>query len=103
MMKKPVSRSAAFAILAVALSFPAQAHAAGWRETWGAIGTGAKIGVDLAIVRPMGLVAIAVGAGAFVPIAFLTAPNGLDGIREAHDILIDPPVRYVFFRPVGDL
>ena len=104
--RTPLRRCAAVAALAAVLLVPATAQA-GWRDAvgtvGGALGTGFTWGVDLLVVRPLGLIGVVVGAGAMVPAAFLTAPNGLDGLQEASELLIETPVRYVFLRPVGDL
>lgn len=57
---------------------------------------------DAAVLRPLGLVAVVVGAGLFVPAAVLTAPGGLDPLEEALEIFVLVPGKYVFTRPLGD-
>ena len=59
-------------------------------------------GFDLVILRPLGLVAVAVGAVAFVPAALITAPNGRDGIQSALELFVTEPAKNVFQRPLGD-
>lgn len=61
------------------------------------------VGLDLVLLRPLGLVAMAVGAGLFVPAALLTAPNGLDGIETALKFFVTEPAHSVFQRPLGEL
>jgi hypothetical protein len=59
-------------------------------------------GFDVVILRPLGLVAAAVGAGLFVPVALVTAPNGLDSLQSALTIFVTEPAKSVFLRPLGD-
>jgi hypothetical protein len=102
-MKNPrITRTIAGAMLGASLCLPAQAHA-DWRDVLGAVGTGVTMGFDVLVVRPLGLIGIAIGAGAFVPVALITSPNGRDGLEEATDIFIMTPVNYVFTREIGDL
>jgi hypothetical protein len=63
---------------------------------------GLGIGFDAVILRPLGLVAVAVGTAAFVPAALLTAPNGRDGIQSALGILVTERAKSVFQRRLGD-
>jgi hypothetical protein len=58
--------------------------------------------LDAVIVRPVGLVAAAVGAVLFVPAAIISAPGGLDAIQHALDIFVLAPGKFVFQRPLGD-
>jgi hypothetical protein len=60
-------------------------------------------GFDVVILRPLGLVATAVGAVLFVPVALLTAPSGKDGLQSALETLVIVPGRSVFQRPLGEL
>ena len=57
---------------------------------------------DVLIVRPFGLAALPVGVAAFIPAALLTAPNGMDSIRQALDLFVISPANYVFRRPLGE-
>jgi hypothetical protein len=60
------------------------------------------VGVDLVIVRPLGLVATVVGAVLFVPVAVVSAPNGRDGLQHAWEVFVGVPAGHVFRRPLGD-
>lgn len=102
MTRRTFARLLAPALLIALLGAPAQASA-GWRDSLAPVGTGATIAVDLLLVRPLGLVAIVVGAGALVPVAVVTAPNGRHGLEEATELFVEAPFRYVFDRPLGDL
>ena len=62
----------------------------------------ANVGFDVVVLRPLGLVATAVGAVLFVPAALLTAPNGRDGVDTALKFFIIEPAKSVFQRPLGD-
>jgi len=64
--------------------------------------TGMVATFDVVILRPLGLVVMAVGAAAFVPAAFLTAPMGMEGIRNASEVFVKEPTKQVFQRPLGD-
>ena len=62
----------------------------------------AAAGFDVVIVRPLGLVTLAVGAVAFVPVALITAANGKDSLQAALEIFVTGPAHHVFQRPLGD-
>jgi hypothetical protein len=57
---------------------------------------------DVVILRPMGLVALAVGVVAFVPVALITAPGGKDSLKTGLEIFVTGPAKNVFQRPLGD-
>lgn len=57
---------------------------------------------DVVILRPLGLAAAVVGAALFVPAALITAPGGLDPVREAWELLVIVPGKNVFTRSLGD-
>ena len=101
----PSLRAAAMTLIA-ALLLPANAHALPREEfepqPRNPIVAGLGIGFDVVILRPLGLVAVAVGAAAFVPAALLTAPNGRDGIQSALEILVTERAKSVFQRRLGD-
>ncbi len=61
----------------------------------------ALMAFDLLIVRPLGLVAAAVGAVLFLPVALITAPMGRDSIQAAKETFITVPSHDVFKRPLG--
>jgi hypothetical protein len=62
----------------------------------------AAIGFDAVILRPLGTVAVLVGAVAFIPAALITAPNGRDSIETAWKSFVADPARDAFQRPLGD-
>jgi len=64
--------------------------------------TGLVGAFDLVILRPLGLVSVAVGAAAFVPTAFLASPMGLEGWDGALQHFVVEPGKNVFLRPIGD-
>jgi len=64
--------------------------------------TGAKASFDVVILRPLGLIALVVGAGAFVPTAVVASPMGWDGIEPAMNFFVVEPAKQVFQRPLGD-
>lgn len=58
--------------------------------------------VDLAVIRPLSVLQVAVGAVAIVPVAVLSAPGGLDNVYDAYDTLVRAPTRDAFQRDLGD-
>jgi hypothetical protein len=101
---------AAFMTLVAALLLPANARAIAPEEAEpqgpnpfvSGLVTGLEIGFDVLILRPLGLVTMAVGAGAFVPAALIASPMGRDGIEPALSIFVTDPAKHVFQRPLGD-
>jgi hypothetical protein len=57
--------------------------------------------VDLLIIRPLGFVAVAVGAVLFLPTALITSPMGRDSVEEVMETFITIPSNDVFKRPLG--
>jgi di/tricarboxylate transporter len=57
--------------------------------------------LDLVIFRPLQVAAFAIGATAFVPAALLTAPNGLEPIKQTWDQLAGVQVKPTFRRKLG--
>jgi len=57
---------------------------------------------DVVVVRPLAFAALPIGCAFFVPAAILTAPNGLDSMKEALEFFVTGPARYVFTRPLGE-
>ena len=96
-----MSKAAAIAgTLIAATMLPAQAGAEG--PGWGARAKRYTAqGFDALIVRPVGFSAVLVGAAYFIPAAILSAPNGMDGIKEARAIFITVPFESVFKRSLG--
>lgn len=99
---------AAVVTLVFGLLLPANAHAQAQApepvepQSSNLVVAGLEAGFDLVVLRPLGLVAIAVGAVAFVPVALVTAPNGRDGFQSALEVLVFTPAKSVFQRPLGD-
>ncbi len=57
--------------------------------------------VDLILLRPIGLVATAVGAAAFVPAAAVTAIFHYESIPAVFDVLVRGPYEFTFVDPIG--
>lgn len=57
--------------------------------------------VDLILLRPIGLVATAVGAVAFVPAAAVTALFHRESIPGVFDVLVRGPYEFTFVDPIG--
>ena len=89
-------KHAAILTLAVALLAPATARA----EDDPAFYTAAAF--DIAILRPLGFVTSVVGAAMFVPVALVTAPNGLDSIEQAWELFVIGPAEFVYKRPLAE-
>jgi hypothetical protein len=58
--------------------------------------------IDLVIFRPLSLASFVVGCGMWVPAAFLTSPNGLDGVKTATQQFVTTPYENTFTRSLGD-
>ncbi len=97
----PSLRAAVMTLIA-ALLLPANAYARAQERVEPPPANPVVAGVDLVILRPLGLIAMAAGAVLFVPAALLTAPNGLDGIDAALEFFVTEPAKSVFQRPLGD-
>src|SRR5258706_14829460 len=48
-------------------------------------------GVDLIVIRPLGLITWGAGLALFVPAVILTAPNGTESIGDAFDRFVREP------------
>jgi hypothetical protein len=57
---------------------------------------------DVVILRPLGVVVLAVGSAMFVPVAIVTAPGGKDNLEGALDFFVLGPYNDVFTRPLGE-
>jgi hypothetical protein len=57
---------------------------------------------DAVVLRPLGVVAIVVGAAFVVPVALVTWPTGRETIDRATERFVMVPVRSVFESPLGD-
>jgi hypothetical protein len=93
------SRTLALAALCAVLLAPSAAQA----QLAARAGRALAAGVDVVIVRPLGFVALVVGAVAFVPVALIAAPQGRDGFEQAWEQLVEGPAEHVFVRPIGEL
>ncbi len=62
----------------------------------------AVMAFDAVILRPLGFVAMCVGAALFVPTVIVAAPGGGDGVKTAMEILVLVPTKSVFQRPLGE-
>jgi len=96
------SARAAVATLAASLLLPAGARADAQEppETPGP-NLAAKA-FDVMIVRPVGLAILPIGVAAFIPAALLSAPGGMDPLREAFEHFVSGPVTFAFLRPLGE-
>jgi len=63
----------------------------------------AVAGFDAVILRPLGVVAIVIGAVYVIPVAAMTWPSGREKIDVAVERFVTIPTNYVFTRPLGDL
>jgi hypothetical protein len=97
----PSLRAAVMTLIA-GLLLPASAYAQAQEQVSPPPPNPIVAGVDLVILRPLGLLAMATGAVLFVPAALLTAPNGLDGVDAALEFFVIEPAKSVFQRPLGD-
>jgi hypothetical protein len=57
---------------------------------------------DAVVIRPLGVVAIVVGAAFVVPVAVVTWPTGRETIDRAIERFVMDPARSVFERPLGE-
>ena len=89
-------KHAAILALAVALLAPGAARA----ET--DVTFYAEAAFDIVILRPIGFVASLIGAALFVPVALVTAPNGLDSVEQAWEQFVITPAEHVYTRPLGE-
>lgn len=94
-------RRTAAALSVAALLLSAQAHAQGAGDDRSAPAHPAAQAFDVVVLRPLGLSAVAVGVAFFVPAAILSAPGGLDSLREAWEVFVQVPAEYVYKRPLG--
>ncbi|HKA14274.1 MAG TPA: hypothetical protein VKH41_04590 [Myxococcota bacterium] len=62
----------------------------------------ADVTVDLVLVRPLAAVTFLTGVTLFVPAAIMTAPNGMESIRDAYERFVREPGEYVYSRPLGE-
>ena len=62
----------------------------------------AVMAFDLVILRPLGFVAMCVGAVLFVPTVIVASPGGRDGVETTMEILVLVPAKSVFQRPLGE-
>jgi hypothetical protein len=58
--------------------------------------------VDLIVIRPLSALTLLAGAGLFIPAAALSAPNGMEGIRDAYERFVSEPGEYFWSRPLGE-
>jgi hypothetical protein len=65
------------------------------------IDAGFGMAFDAVILRPVGFVALCVGATLFIPAAILAAPDP-DALQEAKELFLTLPAQNVFSRPLGD-
>jgi hypothetical protein len=59
-----------------------------------------NVAVDAVIVRPLGLVSIALGVSIFIAALPFTAVSG--NIYKSANVLVVEPINFTFRRPIGD-
>jgi hypothetical protein len=103
-MRERVGQSlrAAAVTLIAGLLLPGNAYAGEQQPVDSGSVNPAVAGFDVVILRPVGLVALAVGAVLFVPVALVTAANGKDSLETALEVFVTGPAKNVFQRPLGD-
>jgi len=57
---------------------------------------------DVLVVRPLALIVVPIGVAGFIPIALMTAPNGMESVQTALELFVTGPANYVFQRPLGE-
>lgn len=94
-----------FRIVAAAVAAFALLGAAGPASAGGTLDNvdpnSVPMSVDLILLRPIGLVATAVGAAAFVPAAAVTAVFHHESIPSVFDTLVRGPYEFTFVDPIG--
>jgi hypothetical protein len=81
---------------------PADQAAPVERHWYDSAARNADAGVDLLVVRPLGLVTLVAGTVLFVPAVIMTAPNGTESMHEAYDRFVREPGEYFYSRPLGE-
>lgn len=88
---------AAAMLLLISATYPSQALSADDTVTGD---KGTDMVLDLAISRPLGIVATVVGSALFVVALPFTIPSG--SVGESADALVKRPIDYTFNRPLGE-
>ena len=94
-----ILRTAVTAALLMALTVPSLAHATSYEDSLQDCGY--PVIFDLAIMRPLSLVALGIGTALFIPLApwgIMTAAGDMDKVASA---LIGAPAVFTFNRPLG--
>ncbi len=68
----------------------------------GGFRNGAAKVFDAGLLRPLGLLTVAVGAGLAVPACIMALPGGLDTVNECYDLFVGDAIRYTVERPLGE-
>lgn len=82
------------------LAAPAMAESHSFGDEYDQTPSGAKMAVDTALVRPLGIVGTTAGSVVFVLSLPFTLLSGTTG--EAAEQLVSDPFMYTFSRPLGD-
>ena len=88
-------------ILAAALVIVAALPASAEEQAWSKEPTAAAMIADFVIVRPLGIVACAVGSAFFVVSLPFSAAGG--NIKGVYQKLVAEPAKFTFARPLGDV
>lgn len=86
---------------AVFFALLAMAPASAWAEEAGTGDKAFDMVLDLAVLRPLGLVATGVGSVVFVVALPFTLPTGQTGAAACQ--LVQAPLAYTFTRPLGQV
>ena len=97
-MYKIAKKSLIIMIMAAMMIMPLTADAAEYFETEDP--SGGAMMYDLVVVRPVGIVATALGAVFFIVSSPFSALGG--NIESASEKLVKDPVAYTFKRPLGE-
>ncbi len=99
---KNVTKGFVFFIIAAIVTVPLGSSVMAQEETVRKEPSAEKIAVDILIVRPLGLAALAVGT----VLSLLALPWSLLGggnHKEVHQKLVVEPAKFTFTRPMGDI
>jgi len=88
--------------LALCLLGPAPALAQEESHWYDGLVRAGSLSFDVAVMRPIAAVTLAVGSGLFVPAAVMTAPGGRETLEEAFELFILVPGKNLWEKPLGE-
>lgn len=94
-------------LAALALTAALLAPGPGWAQAeedpgYGGLRRGADIVFDVLVLRPVAALTLAVGAGLFVPVAWMASPGGPDMVEEGWERFVLRPGQQLWGRPLGE-